>query len=255
MNDVVKRTTLSESAYEELRRQITTGVFAPGAKLVVGSLAGALQLSATPVNEALAALEREGLVTYAPHRGYFVSDITPEQVAEMYSVREVFELMAVRMAAQKADPQTVQRLRELLRAARDSIRDGDMSSFSDLDVEFHRVIWTSTNNALAMRIGELINGQIRLLVATTARAPGRFRGAFEEHSEIYQAIRDADPKAAVNAMRKHIRNAGTALARASAERDRPRGESSTTRPPRRSRGQQALLQRTRARTTPSRRRR
>ena len=87
---------------------------------------------------------------------------------------------------------------------------GDTSTFSDLDIEFHRVIWTSTNNSLAARIGELIGGQIRLLVATTARAPGRFRGAFEEHSEIYRAIRDGDPKAAVSAMRKHIRNAGTA---------------------------------------------
>jgi len=79
------------------------------------------------------------------------------------------------------------------------------------------VIWTSTNNSLAARIGELIGGQIRLLVATTARAPGRFRGAFEEHSAIYRAIRDGDPKAAVIAMRKHIRNAGTALARATSE--------------------------------------
>jgi GntR family transcriptional regulator, transcriptional repressor for pyruvate dehydrogenase complex len=121
------------------------------------------------------------------------------------------------MAAEKAESHTVRRLRDILRDARESIRLGDTSTFSDLDVEFHRVIWTSTNNSLAVRIGELIGGQIRLLVATTARAPGRFRGAFEEHSEIYRAIRDGNPRAAVSAMRKHIRNAGTALARASSE--------------------------------------
>jgi DNA-binding GntR family transcriptional regulator len=218
MNDFVRRTTLSESAYEAIRRKIITGALAPSSKLVVATLASALDLSATPINEALAALEREGLVTYLPHRGYFVSAVTPEHVEEVYSVREVFELLAVRLAAQQADRPTVERLRAVLRDARESIRQGDTSTFSDLDVEFHRVIWTSTNNSLAMRIGELIGGQIRLLVATTARAPGRFRGAFEEHSEIYRAIRDGDPKAAVKAMRKHIRNAGTALARASAEK-------------------------------------
>lgn len=218
MNDFVRRTTLSEGAYEAIRRKIITGVLAPSSKLVVATLASGLDLSATPVNEALAALEREGLVTYMPHRGYFVSAVTPEHVEEVYSVREVFEILAVRLAAQKAERRTVERLRDILRESRESIRLGDTSTFSDLDVEFHRVIWTSTNNSLAARIGELIGGQIRLLVATTARAPGRFRGAFEEHSRIYRAIKDADPKAAVIAMRKHIRNAGTALARASSEK-------------------------------------
>ncbi len=52
--------------------------------------------------------------------------------------------------------------------------------------------WNSLNNSLATRVGELIGVQIRLLVATVARAPGRFRGAFEEHNDIYQAIRDRD---------------------------------------------------------------
>jgi len=217
MNDMVRRTTLSESAYEAIRRKIVTGALPPSSKLVVGTLANGLGLSATPVNEALAALEREGLVTYLPHRGYFVSEVTPEHVEEVYSVREVFELLAVRLAAEKRDRRTAEQLRSILQQARESIRLGDTSTFSDLDIEFHRVIWTSTNNSLAARIGELIGGQIRLLVATTARAPGRFRGAFEEHSAIYRAIRDGDPKAAVIAMRKHIRNAGTALARASSE--------------------------------------
>jgi DNA-binding GntR family transcriptional regulator len=218
MNDVVKRTTLSEGAYEAIRRKIITGVLTPSSKLVVANLANGLSLSATPINEALAALEREGLVTYLPHRGYFVSSVTPENVEEVYSVREVFELMAVRFAAQKADRPTVERLGAILQEAEQSIRLGDTTTFADLDLEFHRVIWSSTDNSLAIRIGELIGGQIRLLVATTARAPGRFRGAFEEHCEVYRAIKNKHPAAAVAAMRKHIRTAKLALRRAVSER-------------------------------------
>ena len=216
MNDTVRRTTLSEAAYDAIRRKIDTGALAPSSKLVVGTLASSLGLSATPVNEALSALEREGLVTYLPHRGYFVSDVTPDHVEEVYSVREVFELLAVKLAAQRAEPRTVERLQALLQDMREAIRRGDTSTFSDLDIEFHRVIWLSTNNSLAARIGELIGGQIRLLVASTARAPGRVRGAFEEHSQIYRAIRDRNGKAAIQAMRQHIRNAQGALARANA---------------------------------------
>ena len=214
MNDAVKRTTLSEGAYQAIRRRIITGALPPSSKLVVATLADALKLSATPINEALAALEREHLVTYLPHRGYFVSSVTAENVEDVYSIREVFELLAVRAAAQNADKATIERLGAILRGARESIRTGDTTAFSDLDLEFHSVIWSSTNNSLAMRIGELIGGQIRLLVATTARAPGRFRGAYEEHFDVYRAIKNRDPAAAAAAMRRHIRTAKIALRRA-----------------------------------------
>jgi len=217
MNDSVRRTTLSEGAYEAIRRRIITGALPPSSKLVVATLANALDLSATPINEALAALEREHLVTYLPHRGYFVSAVTAENVEEVYSIREVFELLAVRAAAQNADKATIDQLGAILRAARESMRTGDTTAFSDLDLEFHRVIWTSTKNSLAMRIGELIGGQIRLLVATTARAPGRFRGAYEEHYAVYRAIKNKDPAGAAAAMRKHIRTAKVALRRAVSE--------------------------------------
>jgi DNA-binding GntR family transcriptional regulator len=207
----VERTTLSEAAHQSIRGDIITGILAPGSKLVVSTLAHSLRLSATPINEALAGLEREGLVTCFPHRGYFVRTVIPEDIEKTYSVREAFELLAVRHAAKTSDPLVVARLSGILRQARQSLRDNDMSRFSDLDLEFHRVIWNSLDNSLATRVGELIGVQIRLLVATTARAPGRFRGAFEEHNEIYQAIKSREPGRAARSMKTHLHNAKTAL--------------------------------------------
>ena len=205
---------MSEAAHQAIRRNIITGVLAPGSQLVVANLANSLNLSATPINEALAAMEREGLVTYAPHRGYFVRTVTPEDIQEIYLVRETFELLAVRHAAKSAHKTVAEQLAEILRKSRQSLRATDTTQFSDLDLDFHHVIWSSLNNSLATRIGELIGAQIRLLVATTARAPGRFRGAFEEHNEIYKAIKNRNPVRAESAMRKHLRNAKAALERA-----------------------------------------
>jgi len=90
-DESVKRTTLSEAAHQAIRADIITGVLAPGSKLVVSTLADTLRLSATPINEALAGLEREGLVTCFPHRGYFVRTVIPEDIEKTYSVREAFE--------------------------------------------------------------------------------------------------------------------------------------------------------------------
>lgn len=210
-SESIKRTTLSEAAHQAIRRKIITGEIAPGSKLVVNALAHSFKLSATPINEALAGLEREGLVTCLPHRGYFVRTVIPEDIEKTYLVRESFELLAVRHAAKYAEKTVIHRLKEILEQARQSLRDNDTSRFSDLDLEFHRVIWESLNNSLATRVGELIGVQIRLLVATTARAPGRFRGAFDEHNEIYLAIRDRAPARAVTTMRTHLHNAKTAL--------------------------------------------
>ena len=109
----------------------------------------------------------------------------------------------MRIAAQKADKTTIAELNDLLQQAKESIRISDTTAFSDLDLAFHRVIWTSTNNSLAIRIGELIKSQIRLLVATTARAPGRFRGTFDEHYEVFRAIKSKNPAAAIATIRRH----------------------------------------------------
>ena len=179
--DSVMRTTLSEAAHQAIRRNIITGVLAPGSKLVVAALAQALNLSATPINEALAGLEREGLVTCSPHRGYFVRTVTPEDIEVTYSVREAFELLAVRNAAKNANKTITGQLKEILQQARQSLRETDTSRFSDLDLEFHRVIWNSLNNSLATRVGELIGVQISLLVAAPEKTQAGANGDDEQH--------------------------------------------------------------------------
>ena len=85
------------------------------------------------------------------------------------------------------------------------MREADTARFSDLDLNFRRVIWESQKNSLATLVGELIGVQIRLLIATAARVPGRFRGAFNEHNEICQSIRDGDSAGAKQSMRKYLR--------------------------------------------------
>ena len=191
----MRRTTLSEGAYEAIRRKIITGVLAPSSKLVVATLAnGARSVGHADQRSAgRAGTRRAGHLFAAPRLFCVVGDARSMSKRSTrcgkYSSCWPFGSPRRRPTLARSSGS-----RDILREARESIRLGDTSTFSDLDLEFHRVIWTSTNNSLAVRIGELIGGQIRLLVATTARAPGRFRGAFEEHSEIYRAIRMRRPQ-------------------------------------------------------------
>ncbi len=223
MNIRPKRRTLSEETYETLRQQILSGRLAPGSRLVVPTLAKELETSATPINEALAALDRERLVSYSPRRGYSVSTVTPDMTDEIYTVREAVEALAVRVATTRSDPKLVQRLGEILEEAGVAVEKGQADVFGMLDLAFHRSIWEATGSPLIERISELVEGQIRLLVATGARAPGRMPVAHAEHKRIYKAIVRGKSENAESAIRAHIVSSKETLKRAASSK--PKGDS------------------------------
>ena len=164
--------------------------------------------------EALAALEGERLVSYAPRRGYSVSTVTPDMKDEIYTVRAAVEALAVRLAAQKADPATIAQLADILARARVAVERDETAVFGELDLAFHRTIWQASASPLVVRIAELVEGQIRLLVATGARAPGRMPIALAEHKRIYKAILGRKSADAEAAMLTHIKKSQETLLRA-----------------------------------------
>jgi DNA-binding GntR family transcriptional regulator len=211
MNEQRKRKTLSDEAYESIVARIVDGRFSPGMRLVVSSLAAELQLSATPINEALSALDREGLVSYAPHRGYSVRELDADDIEEVFTVREIVEGLAVRLATERADAAVIAQLGQLVKRAAAMIRKRDFEAFYELDMEFHRSICRACGNSLVARIVEMLHAQMRLLVAQAVYAPGRFEGAHVEHEAILDGIRAGQPDVAERAMRQHIREAKAAL--------------------------------------------
>ncbi|MDR7417911.1 MAG: GntR family transcriptional regulator [Armatimonadota bacterium] len=207
----IGRTTLAHEAYRALRSAILDRRLPAGRKLVVRVLAEDLGLSPTPIKEALAALEREGLVVAVPHRGYHVPQITPHDVEELYALREVVEGLAAARAATRGDERLAAQLDRLLERQRLCVRTGDVQHYGDLDVAFHRVLREASGNARLVRVAESFNGQIRLLISTSAQLPGRLPLSLQEHEAIVRAVKLGDGTAAETAMRHHVRQAGRAL--------------------------------------------
>jgi DNA-binding GntR family transcriptional regulator len=207
----LNRTTLNREAYKALRQAILGRKIPPGQKLVVRVLAEDLGLSPTPVKEALAALEREGLVVAVPHRGYFVLEPSLEDVREIYSLREVLEGLAVRLAVENDGRALFRKLERLFSKQREAADQGDIGTYGDLDLAFHRTFWQAAGSKRLLATAETIDGQIRMLINSSAAIPGRLPQSRAEHEAILQAVRDKDPEAAEAAMRTHVRNAGRAL--------------------------------------------
>ncbi|GEM82454.1 GntR family transcriptional regulator [Meiothermus hypogaeus] len=207
----LNRTTLNREAYKALRQAILSRKIPPGQKLVVRVLAEDLGLSPTPVKEALSALEREGLVVAVPHRGYFVLEPSLEDVREIYSLREVLEGLAARLAVENDGKALLRRLERLFEKQGEAAEQGDIDTYGDLDLAFHRTIWEASGSKRLLATAETIDGQIRMLINSSAAIPGRLPLSRAEHKAILQAARDKDPEAAETAMRTHVRNAGRAL--------------------------------------------
>ncbi|MDR7435009.1 MAG: GntR family transcriptional regulator, partial [Armatimonadota bacterium] len=162
------RHTIGELTYRAIRKAILSRRLPAGTRLVVDRLCEELKVSRTPVKQALAMLEREGLVVTNPHHGTYVVTITKRDIAEIYSLREVIEGMAARLAAETITRQDLQRLRALIQDGRKALEAKDFDAYAEIDLEFHRLIRRASGNQRLQRIMESLDGQVRILINTSA---------------------------------------------------------------------------------------
>lgn len=197
---------ISIKVYETIRDAIISGKFSPGTKLTVDDLSKELNVSRTPVKEALVRLEREGLVENIPRRGMYVAKISIEDALEIYELREVLEGFAVRKASENIDKESLKLLKEILSKGEKYIRNGNFKDYSNIDEQFHKILWNLSGNKRLFRILENIRSIIRLLMTSSVNIPGRASASLLEHRKILSAIEKNNPELAESYMKEHIKN-------------------------------------------------
>lgn len=163
-SDGVRQSTTGR-VYAQLKREILTCQLAPGASLYEGQLAERLQVSKTPVRDALGMLVHEGFVTVQPRQGYRVSDITLSDVQEVFQMRLLLEPAAAELAAERASAEQLKRLQEL---AEESYVYGDVPTYEEFVVknrEFHVLLAEASGNGrLAAALRNLLEEMQRLFL-------------------------------------------------------------------------------------------
>lgn len=195
----------SEAAYELLRSAVMAGVLQPGQRLREVDVSAWLDMSRTPVREAFRRLERDGLITFAPHRGMTVTELDHGAVTELYHMREVLEGTAASLAAQHATEAEIAALADIV--AREAALDGDSGRLAAHNVSFHNAIYAAAHNRYLLRSLNSLRDSMALLGETTYAVPGRVDAAIAEHRVVVAAIARRDPAAADSAMRAHMRGA------------------------------------------------
>jgi DNA-binding GntR family transcriptional regulator len=207
----LRRSTLGDDVYESLKALVLEHTLAPGDRVNIDALARDLDVSPTPIREALARLESDGLVRKRPLAGYTVSPLlTRAEFTDMFDMRLLLESTAARWAAERPDAD----LRKAITAEADTkIESGDgdpdgrrwHSAFTALDARFHDLIAEAAGSPL-LRDG--INRLHAHLHLHRRYFPYAQTGTTrEEHQRIAAAIRAAEPDEAEAAMRQHLTRA------------------------------------------------
>jgi DNA-binding GntR family transcriptional regulator len=191
---------LSERSYVRIKKMISDLRFSPGSRLNVELLARDLGTSRTPVWEAVRRLEQEGLVRNIPNRGVFVVELTRETAIELYTVREVLEGMAARLAVQRISPKTLEKMEKLLRAQERIVAEEDLVAYSKSDFEFHACIYAACGNSILREMLESIKQKARPIAMQITPI---LTELFNDHQMIVRALRLRDPLLAEVAFRDH----------------------------------------------------
>lgn len=203
--------SMVHTAYEEIREAVVSGRLRPGQRVTVRPFAERLGISPTPVKAALAVLEREGFLVARPHAGYFVAELTADDLRDLYQLRSALDALAARDIARARPEELLARLAELITRQRAAVADGDIERYAELDRRFHALIWQGSTNRRLVGIADLLGAQLRLGQAVTITVPGRPEASLDEHAEILEAIWSGDTAAAEQAIRRHVQRVIRAL--------------------------------------------
>ena len=202
-----RRRSLTDEVRDHIRDGIAEGRYRPGERLREGAIAEFLDVSRTPIREAMRILEAEGLIVIEPWKGITVAKLSRRQISEFYVYRELLEGLAAEMAAALVTDENVEQLDEMLLR----LEEGREQSGSDLgsaNEEFHQMIVDiSGNRFLKQSLGVIDTAKI-LIWKPIYPSDKRWNIARKEHRKIFNALRARDPEAAKLAAEEHVRNSG-----------------------------------------------
>lgn len=205
--EAVSETLLGARAYRALWNDIVRGRIEFGAQLRPDTIAEQLDISTTPVREALHRMEGDGLIVKLPYRGWFVREFSEQEVRELYEMRAALESFSVGRACERITEEELAWLRQHQSVGETALKTGDMEAYRIYNRDLHAAIMEAARNSyLSSAMGQLTL-QSQMLMVKTIRLVGRPSRAIEEHRDLIELIADRNDRAAEALMERHILSA------------------------------------------------
>ena len=188
-------------AYEHIIQGIFSGKFPLGSPLSEKEIGNLLGLSRSPVREAMKHLEAEGLVFHFPGRGTFVTDVTMRDLEEIFELRILLELHALRVACDYISDET---LNNLIQDFMKLTSDSSPQQYYDANQKLHTTIIKHGGNTRLKRFYELLSAQITVVTHISSRNPEIINRSWEMHLSILKAMLSRDINLAESYLYQHL---------------------------------------------------
>lgn len=202
---------LRDVVFQTLREAILKGDLRPGERLMELQLAAKLGVSRTPIREAIRMLEQEGLAVTIPRKGAEVARMTEKNMEDVLQIREALDDLAVQVACDKMTEEQLKNLTLAMKNFENAIQTENLSKIVAYDVEFHDIIYESTDNPKLVTLLNNLREQIYRYRVEYLKEKENYPMLIQEHKTILEALREKNKERVADAMRNHIRNQAEAV--------------------------------------------
>jgi DNA-binding GntR family transcriptional regulator len=198
-----------DRAYRKLKEMAASFEFKPDERLNESAISAQLSISRTPLREALNRLAAEGFLTFKRGQGFHCRSLNPAEIMDLYEARAAIESEAARLAARRADPGDVARLRDFLEQSKDRYTSGvSPVELVRLDEAFHRRVAVMSGNGELVRLLDNAAARIHYIRVIDLQLLSERDGApaitTQPHARILEAVAAGDEEGAAREMSRHI---------------------------------------------------
>lgn len=197
---------MSSTLYFQLQRDILTGKLKSGQKLTEQTICEKYNVSRTPVREALRQLEAEGLVENILNRGAFVVGLTKQDFDDMFELRKLYEVQAVKWAIQRITDEQMDALDETFEFMEFYTLRNDVDKMLTINEGFHQIIYEASHNRMLQQFLSSYQTYLKYLRTEEESSDNYLATVLEEHRQIFKAFIEKDVEAGAEAMEQHIIN-------------------------------------------------
>ena len=198
------RKSLGQNVFEKLKQAIIRGDLAPGDRIVEIQVAEALDISRTPVREAIHKLEREGLLKKLPKGGFTVMSLSREDIEETFGIRCVLESYAARLAALKHREDELKPLEEKIREFKTCLKKGHIDDLPGINTEFHNLLYALSRSPKLIKMINDLRDQIFRFRKILLKLNHMPEASNQDHRKMLIAIRGRDVDKVEELVREHI---------------------------------------------------
>lgn len=192
------------NVYNAIEEKIISGEYKSGEQITEMRLSSELGVSRTPVREALAMLEKDGLIELIPNKGAVVRGISESDLVDIYAIRERLEGLCALLCAERIDDKGQRELSDIVELSEFYLSKGDAEKLSELDSRFHACIYAHCGSRMLQKILSDLHRAIGAYRRRSIENPERTSKSVAEHRRIYEAIKDNDSALSEELMSQHI---------------------------------------------------